>query len=130
MLVRFKRHTRAATERGLVETARALSVAVDQQVLASLSVLRVLAVSEHLQRGNVQEFERVARRSLATQPSWQSIVLVGPDMRQVINTGLPAGAPPPLAGSPELPPVLFAPAAPLGSRPVLLPLRQPPAPHP
>ncbi len=115
MLVLFNRHTRAATERGLVETARALSVAVDQQVLASLSVLRVLAVSEHLQRGNVQEFERVARRSLATQPSWQSIVLVGPDMRQVINTGLPAGAPLPLAGNPELARVVFATASPLVS---------------
>ena len=115
MLVVFNRHTRVATEQGLVETARALSVAVDQQVLASLSVLRVLAASEHLQKGNVQEFERVARMSLATQPAWQSIVLVGPDMRQVINTGLPTGAPLPLAGNPELARVVFATASPMVS---------------
>ena len=115
MLVVFNRHTRVATEQGLVETARALSVAVDQQVLASLSVLRVLAASEHLQKGNVQEFERVARMSLATQPAWQSIVLVGPDMRQVINTGLPTGTPLPLAGNPELARVVFATASPMVS---------------
>ncbi|HWN12397.1 MAG TPA: hypothetical protein VNU02_00985, partial [Candidatus Dormibacteraeota bacterium] len=115
MLVLFNRHTRVATDQGLVETARALSVAVDQQVLASLSVLRVLTASEHLQKGNVPEFERAARVALATQPAWQSVVLVGPDMREVINTGLPTGAPLPLAGNPELARVVFATASPLAS---------------
>jgi PAS domain S-box-containing protein len=115
MLVLFNRQTREATEQGLVETARALSVAVDQQVLASLSVLRVLAASEHLQKGNVPEFERAARMALATQPAWQNIVLVGPDMRQVINTWLPTGAPLPLAGNPELVRVVFATASPMVS---------------
>jgi PAS domain S-box-containing protein len=112
MLVLFNRHTRAATEQGLVETARALSVAVDQQVLASLSVLRVLAASEHLQKGNVPEFERVARMALATQPAWQNIVLVGPDMRQVINTWLPTGAPLPFVKNPQFFRVVFGAASP------------------
>src|SRR6267143_2264345 len=112
MLVLFNRQTREATEQGLVETARALSVAVDQQVLASLSVLRVLAASEHLQKGNVPEFERAARMALATQPAWQNIVLVGPDMRQVINTWLPTGAPLPFVRNPEFFRVVFASVSP------------------
>ena len=45
MLVAFNRQTRSATERGLIETARALSVAVDQHVSASMSVLQALATS-------------------------------------------------------------------------------------
>ena len=60
MLVAFNRQTREATERGLVETARALSVAVDQHVGASMSVLLALATSEHLQEGDLRGFDRAA----------------------------------------------------------------------
>ena len=50
MLVAFNRQTREATERGLIETARALYVAVDQTRHAlRLSVLQALRTSEHLE---------------------------------------------------------------------------------
>jgi PAS domain S-box-containing protein len=115
MLVLFNRHTRAATEQGLVETARALSVAVDQQVMASLSVLRALAASEHLQKGNLREFDRTARAVLETQPAWQNIVLCAPDTRQLVNTWTPVGTRLPQAGNPELVRLVFATASPVVS---------------
>ena len=74
MLVAFNRQTRGATERGLIETARALSVAVDQHVSASMSVLQALATSEHLQKGELEGFDRTARAVLASQPAWHSVV--------------------------------------------------------
>jgi PAS domain S-box-containing protein len=115
MLVMFNRHTRVATEQGLVETARALSIAIDQQVMASLSVLRALAASEHLQKGNLREFDRAARTALATQPVWQNIVLFAPDAQQLVNTRTPVGAPLPRAGNPEVIRLVFATASPVVS---------------
>src|SRR5688572_15073920 len=102
MLVAFNRHTRDATERGLVETARALSVAVDQHVSASMSVLDALATSEHLQKGDLRAFYGAARAVLASQPVWHSVVLFTPDGRQLLNTRLPFGDVLPATGNPEL----------------------------
>jgi signal transduction histidine kinase/CheY-like chemotaxis protein len=102
MLVVLNRQTREATEKGLVQTARALSVAVDQQVETSTSVLKALATSEHLRSANLREFDRVARDVLSTQPEWQEVILYAPDGRNVINTARPFGAPLPLSGNPEL----------------------------
>jgi len=102
MLVAFNRQTREATERGLVETARALSVAVDQHVSASMSVLQALATSEHLQKGDLQGFHGAARAVLASQPAWHSVVLFTPEGRQLLNTRLPFGVPLPTTGNPEM----------------------------
>src|SRR5712691_4544444 len=101
-LIVFNRHSREATGQGLVETARALSVAIDQQVAASTSVLEALAASDHLRTGNLKEFDRTARLVLATQQRWQSIVLLAPDGRQFLNTASPFGAPLPRTANPEL----------------------------
>jgi hypothetical protein len=102
MLVAFNRQTRSATERGLIETARALSVAVDQHVSASMSVLQALATSAHLQNGDLEEFDRTAHAVLASQPAWHSVVLFTPEGRQLLNTRLPFGALLPITGNPEM----------------------------
>jgi signal transduction histidine kinase/FixJ family two-component response regulator len=102
MLIEFNRHTRAATEKGLVETARALSVAVDQQIMASISVLKVLASSEELRRGDLRQFDRVVRAALVTQPYFRNIVLFTSDGRQLVNTALAFGAPLPSTGNPAV----------------------------
>jgi len=102
MLVLFNQHTRDATERGLVETARALSVAVDQQVGASISTLEALATSEHLRHGDLREFHKTARDVVATQRAWQNVILYGPDGRQLVNTWSPFGARLPKAANAEV----------------------------
>ncbi len=91
MVVVFSRETRGASERGLVETARALSVAVDQQVLASVAVLQSLATSKHLRPGDLDEFKRGARAVLAVQSRWQTIVLFAPDGRQILDVAQRSG---------------------------------------
>ena len=101
-LIVFNKHSREATGQGLVETARALSVAIDQQVVASTSVLEALAASDQLRRGDLEKFHRTAREVLATQPRWQSVVLLAPDGRQLLNTASPFGAPLPRTADPEL----------------------------
>src|SRR2546428_183210 len=98
MLVWVHRQTRAATERGLLDTARAVSVAVDREHSGTIAALKVLATSEHLRSGNLTAFHRVAREAVATQPTWQNVVLYTPSARPLVNTLLPVGAPvPPVA---------------------------------
>jgi two-component system cell cycle sensor histidine kinase/response regulator CckA len=101
-LLVFNKHSRDATGRGLAEKARALSVAIDQHVTASTSVLEALAASDHLRTGNLKEFDRTARAVLASQPRWQSIILFAADGRQLTNTRSPFGAPLPKTADPAL----------------------------
>src|SRR3989449_11687237 len=86
MLVWMHRQTRAATERGLLDTARAVAVAVDREHSGTIAALKVLATSEHLRSGNLTAFHRVAREAVATQPSWQNVVLYTPAARPLVNT--------------------------------------------
>jgi hypothetical protein len=53
MTTLFERQQRASVERGLRDTARALTVAVDHELFASISVLQALAASEPLETGNL-----------------------------------------------------------------------------
>jgi signal transduction histidine kinase len=54
---------RASTEQQLSETTRALSLAVDGEILQRQAVLRTLAASPALQSGDFKDFERQARAS-------------------------------------------------------------------
>jgi PAS domain S-box-containing protein len=101
MLVWMHRQTRAATERGLLDTARAVAVAVDREHSGTIAALKVLATSEHLRSGNLTAFHRVAREAVATQPTWQNVVLYTPSARPLVNTLLPIGAPVPAVANRE-----------------------------
>ena len=57
MLVWVHRQTRAATERGLIDTTRAISVAVDHNLGATVAGLKLLAASEHLHTENLRAFQ-------------------------------------------------------------------------
>jgi PAS domain S-box-containing protein len=102
MMVLFDRQTRDATERGLVETARALSVAIDREVTASFSVLQALAASSELREGDLARFHREARDVLKVRTTWGSIVAYLPDGQQVMNTARPFGTPLPMAANADL----------------------------
>ncbi len=101
MLLWVQQSTRAATERGLLDTARALSVAVDHEVGADVAALSVLGTSEHLQSGDLQAFHRAARQAMATRPRWQNVVLYDASGQPLVNTLLPLGTPPSSAGHAE-----------------------------
>jgi PAS domain S-box-containing protein len=89
MMILFTRQEQANRRRGLQDTARALSLAIDQEINASITHLESLATSEPLDAGAVSEFRRVAARILRIQDSWQSIMLFDPDGRRALSVGEP-----------------------------------------
>jgi signal transduction histidine kinase/transposase InsO family protein/ActR/RegA family two-component response regulator len=81
-------------ERHLLETSRALSLAVDRLFGQAETALWALAASPHLDSGDFAALDAQARRILRTPDSWFMLEVPG---RQVVNTYLPPGAPlPPL----------------------------------
>lgn len=69
-----EREERFKLNRGLVDTARALSLAVDRELEASIRSLQVLATSEHLQSGNLKEFYEQAGTVMKFQSVWDTIL--------------------------------------------------------
>ena len=94
--------TRAATERGLRETARALVVAIDREIAGSIAALQILATSEPLAADDLKSFDRIARAALAARSYWETIVLYDPEGRQLMNLHRPYGTPLPPAGNQQL----------------------------
>ena len=93
LIVLHHTQMRRATERGLEETARALSAGVDRELGASIGALEVLAASETLRTGHHQQFDRVARTVLRNQRRWTHLVLYDPMGRQLASLGGPFGPP-------------------------------------
>jgi hypothetical protein len=91
-----------ATEKGLVETARALSIAVDREVSASVSVLEALATSPRLETGDLKSFYADARSLLSVRGAWGNIILYDPQGQQLLNTVRPFGEPLPVAANYQL----------------------------
>jgi PAS domain S-box-containing protein len=86
MVVLFARQERLAAERGLVDTARALAVAVDREIETSLFTLQALAASETLDGDDLPRFRSVLKRALPTQRGWRSIFLADMTGRQLLDT--------------------------------------------
>jgi signal transduction histidine kinase len=83
--------SRAATERGQVDTTRALALVVDGEVRAWRAALRALGESLELRGEHLGAFE-IEARAVATQHNgW--LVINDATGRQFMNTLLPAGAP-------------------------------------
>ena len=99
MMVLLEKQKRASVERGLRDTARALSVAVDNQLIASVSTLQALAAFDHPDAMDLERFHVQARRVLATQPGWRNIALHDRAGKQHISASHPFGAPLPPSGS-------------------------------
>jgi signal transduction histidine kinase len=95
----FEKQELAALEQGRRDTARALSVAVDRDLSASISTLQALAISEHLDSGELKAFYGQAQRVLKAHPGWNTINLVDLSGQQLINLFRPFGAPLPNSGN-------------------------------
>ena len=72
MVVVFGRGERASTERGLRDTTRALTLAVDREIETSIKALEALAASLHLDRDDYNAFERHAGRVMPTRAAKSS----------------------------------------------------------
>ncbi len=81
---------RAAARRGVLETARVVALAVDQELATAESALRVLASSAYLASSDLSSFYQQARNARTTAESW--ILLFDPDGEQLLNTRFPFGS--------------------------------------
>jgi PAS domain S-box-containing protein len=75
MMVLFARQEQASRRRGLESTARALVLAVDQEIKSSITTLEALATAEPLDVGALNVFRAAAARILQTQENWLSLTL-------------------------------------------------------
>ncbi|MEA2660022.1 MAG: hypothetical protein QOF64_2689, partial [Candidatus Binatota bacterium] len=89
MMVLFARQDQANRRRGLQDTARALTLAVDQELKSAITSLEALATAEPLDFGAVDIFRPVAARFLRTQPHWQRVTLFGPKGQSITTLSKP-----------------------------------------
>ena len=75
-----------------VERARAISVAVSQEVQSTITALYALAKLGHIDPNDLQPFYVAATEMLTLQQGWQAVRLVEPRLASgVVNTALPFG---------------------------------------
>jgi len=86
---------RVEAERRLLEAARAGAAVVDAELQGTIRALQGLAESDHLVDAELGEFRGQAARVMATQPTWSAVSLSTLDRRQIVNTRIPTGEPPP-----------------------------------
>lgn len=84
MVVLYGRQEREAVLKGLENTTRALTVAVDEEFMSSIGTLQALGTSEYLDSGDLAHFRRLCERMLPTQ-SWFNLLLSDVTGREVVN---------------------------------------------
>src|SRR5438067_13410821 len=76
----------ALIDRQNIEQARAIMVAVDQEIEDVIASLNVLALLEPIDAPDKTHFTEIASRVFPTHPQWQSIRLVDLSLRVVADT--------------------------------------------
>lgn len=90
LVAQVDRYGRSQTEQQLLETTRALSLAVDGRLQGLEGSLRALATSQAIERGDFASFDARARSLRSDMDVW--IVVGDREGRQLVNTRLPRGA--------------------------------------
>jgi signal transduction histidine kinase/ActR/RegA family two-component response regulator len=79
----------ALIDRQNVEQARAVVVAVDQELESTVAALGVLALLDPIDSPDKRHFEEIASRVLLLHPGWQSIRLVDTNLQVLASTAGP-----------------------------------------
>lgn len=82
---------REIMDRGMQDTVRALSLAVDGEVKSSLAVLQTLAASPFLDRGDLAHFHDICARTMRNRPD-AYVVLFDPSGKVLLNSSRSYGA--------------------------------------
>jgi hypothetical protein len=98
IVLNLGREQRASVERGLQTTVRALAIAVEREIAASVRALEVLATSDLLSRGDLGAFHGQATRAVEAQGVWYVLALTDPGGQILLNTARPFGEPLPWIG--------------------------------
>lgn len=85
MIVLFAHQERAAVDRGVLETARALSMAVDKEIEASITGLQALSALPSLDVDDLATFTATARRLWAVHPAWGNLTLADARGRTLVD---------------------------------------------
>jgi PAS domain S-box-containing protein len=85
--------SRTTAEHDLLETARAVALALDGHFEASIRSLRALAASEHLDKGDMRAFYREAIRTRPAYEEWIGISLFDASGRRLLYSLEPFGTP-------------------------------------
>jgi signal transduction histidine kinase len=100
LIVYSYQRQRATIEHSTLETARALTQAVDQELASGRTALQALATSPYLASGDLAAFHRQATEALAELPG-ENVALSDASGQQLVNTLRPFGEPLPRNSSPE-----------------------------
>jgi signal transduction histidine kinase/CheY-like chemotaxis protein len=92
LVVVIAQHERRAVERGSLETARALSASVDQQINGATAALSALALSSRLASGDLRGFYEEARALKDAQDGWDSVFLYDRDGEGLLDVRRPFGS--------------------------------------
>src|SRR4051812_3633458 len=93
LISRSSAQQEALIDRQNIEQARAVIVAVDQEIEDVIASLNVLALLEPIDAPDKTQFTDIAGRVLPTHPEWESIRLVDTRFNVVASTGTAPGAP-------------------------------------
>jgi PAS domain S-box-containing protein len=96
------RQQRSDIERGMIGTARALSLAVDRELEAAIRTLSAIAASEHLTSNNLRQFYNYAQNAIKVSRGWEGVALIDRAGQQVLNLRRPFGTKLPRAALPDL----------------------------
>ncbi len=91
LIWQFWQQQQVLVNRQNVERARAISVAVSQEVQSTITALYALAKLGHIDPNDLQPFYVTATEMLTLQEGWQAVRLVEPGSRVVLNTAVPYG---------------------------------------
>ena len=96
LIVRTAQTERTAVSRGLSDSARAISIAVDRDIIGTLTTLRALGASRSLAAGDLTRFRDQVGRVLTSQgeAGWVNVRLAGADGTQIFSAR-EVGAPSP-----------------------------------
>lgn len=96
------RTERVQLEQGALQTARALSLAVDRDLAGIRSKLQILATAPALQTGDFRNFYAQSLAVLATENLAEAVVLIDESGQQIINTLHPYGSALPKTRHPDI----------------------------
>ncbi|MFA7268673.1 MAG: diguanylate cyclase [Sterolibacterium sp.] len=85
----------------LRNTTRALSVAVDRELISQFIAMEILATDDSLDTPKLAEFNRKAHQIIRGHGDWRNIVLIDPTSHTIVAGSLEIPSPPPLTLAPQ-----------------------------
>ena len=82
-----------AVKAGLVDTARAISMAVDRRLMASIETLSALGSPDLLDTGEPQKLRAHAEQALAANETWSTVAVLDPSGTALLELAKPSAPP-------------------------------------